>query len=109
MFGAMRVAGLLPALGIYAPVTIVMIVLRGLLCALQFAGGWFLAERRPQGLQLAVGAYVGGLVLTPLDVGLGLAPSPVYAFFRWQATAVYCTYAVAALIILARSGRQHRL
>jgi hypothetical protein len=69
---------------------------------LQFAGGWFVASTRPQGSPLAVAALVGGAVLTVFDVGLGLAPSPVYPWLRWQATVVYAIYASIGVIVMRR-------
>jgi len=102
MFVAMHVATLARQIGIYEPVTILLIVLRGLLAALQFAGGWTLAQRKPQGRTLAMYGLIGGALLTPIDIGLGLAPSPIYAWWRWQATAIYAAYAVGGIVLLKR-------
>jgi hypothetical protein len=96
MFGALRVAGLVSRLSGYDAVAVALILARGLLGALQFVSGWLLANRRPQGFALAPWAFVGSAILTPLDVGLGLAPTDVYPWLRWQVTAAYDAYALAA-------------
>src|SRR5512132_3559539 len=84
LFSALRLATLLSQLGIYDPVAIALIVARGALGALQFTGGWMLATHRPAGPVLARWALAGGAALTVLDVGLRLAPSTVYYWYRWQ-------------------------
>ena len=38
-----------------------------------------------------------GAVLTIFDVGLRLAPSSIYYWYRWQVTAAYGLYAVTAV------------
>lgn len=104
LFGVLRVAGLLPLLPGHDAIAIALILARGLLGALQFAGGWMLATRRPQGFALARWAFLGGAILTPFDVGLGLAPTSIYAWLRWQVTAAYVAYAIGAYLFL-RSRR----
>jgi len=100
LFGGLRVAELISQLGGYDGVAVTLIVLRGLLGALQFMGGWLLASRRPQGLSIAGWAFAGAALITPFDVGMGLAPTSVYPWLRWQVTIAYDVYAVAALIYL---------
>lgn len=103
MFGALRVADLISRLGAYDAIAVALIIARGLLCALQFTGGWQLASRRPQGFSLAQLAFAGAALITPFDVGMGLAPTPVYAWLRWQVTIGYEVYALAALLLLRAS------
>jgi hypothetical protein len=100
MFGALRVAGLVSRLGGYDAVAVILILARGLLCALQFVSGWLLANRRPQGFALAPWAFVAAALLTPLDVGLGLAPTDIYPWLRWRVTLGYDAYAIAAAAFL---------
>jgi hypothetical protein len=100
MFVAMHVATLVRQIEIYEPVAVLLIVLRGLLAALQFTGGWTLAQRKPQGRMLAMYGLIGGALLTPIDIGLGLAPSPIYAWWRWHAVGIYVVYALAAVAML---------
>ena len=105
MFGALRLAGLLSQLGIYEPFVRVLILARGALGALQFAGGWMVANHRPAGPVLARSALIAGALLTVLDVGLRLAPSGVPYWYRWQYTAAYCVYAGVAWGILRAAYR----
>ena len=105
MFGALRVANLISQLGTYDSIAVTLILARGLLCALQFTGGWLLASRRPQGFALAPWAFVGAALITPFDVGMGLAPTPVYPWLRWQVTIGYEIYAILALLFLRARSR----
>lgn len=102
---AARLTSLLPTLAAYDGAALVLILLRAVLVPLQFAGGWFLAKRQPQGAPLAKAALATGAVLTIFDIGLGLAPSPVYPWWRWQATVLYAIYAGVALLRLRRVTR----
>jgi hypothetical protein len=106
MFGALRVANLISQLGGYDAVAVSLILARGLLGALQFTGGWLLASRRPQGFVLAQWAFVGAALLTPLDVGMGLAPTSVYPWLRWRVTMAYDLYAIGAALLVRRAARR---
>jgi hypothetical protein len=85
-----------------APV-VVLVVIRGLVGALQFAAGWMLLSGRPPGVPLARMAFVTSAVLTTLEVGFNLAPTRVYPWWRWQFTAAYWVYALLALLVLRRN------
>ena len=106
MFGCLRLADLLPRLATYDLIAVILIFARGGLNAAQFAGGWSLAKRQPQGLAIARFALVGGVVLTPLDIGLNLAPNDIYPWLRWHVTAGYCAYAVLAAWYLGSLSRR---
>jgi hypothetical protein len=108
MFGALRVADLISRLGTYDSIAVTLILARGLLCALQFTGGWQLASRRPQGVTLAQWAFAGAALITPFDVGMGLAPTPIYAWLRWQVTIGYEIYAIVAIVLLRVATPSHR-
>ena len=105
LFGGLRVAELISRLGGYDPVAVTLISCAGLLGALQFMGGWLLASRRPQGFSLAQWAFAGAALITPFDVGMGLAPTSVYPWLRWQVTIAYDVYAIAALLYLRWAAR----
>jgi hypothetical protein len=92
LFGALNFAQLVPQIGIYTAPTIALILLRGVVNAFLFAGGWTLANRRPQGPALARYALAASAVLTLFDVGLNLAPTSVYPWWRWQVTGGYGIY-----------------
>jgi len=104
MFGALRVAGLLPRLSVYDSVAIALIVLRALIGAWQFVSGWLLANQRPQGLAMAPWALLASATLTVFELGLNLAPTDIYYWLRWQVTGGYAVYAIAAAAYL-RSRR----
>lgn len=106
MFGAVRVAGLVPRLGEYDAIAVILILLRGALNAAQFAGGWMLASKRPHPYALAQSALVAAAVLTIFDVGFNLAPTDVYYWLRWRVTLAYIVYALAAAAWLRRDGRK---
>ena len=103
---AARMASMLSVLAVYDGIALLLLVLRATLMPLQFAGGWFVASNRPQGPPLAVAALAGGAVLTVFDVGLGLAPSPVYPWWRLHATVAYAIYALIGVIVMRRAGRE---
>src|SRR6187455_3351646 len=73
LVGALNFTQLISQIGIYTPLTIAFILLRVVVNAFLFAGGWTLANRRPQGPALARYALVASAVLTFCDVGLNLA------------------------------------
>ena len=100
LVGALNFTQLISQIGIYSPLTIALILLRAVLNAFLFVGGWTLANRRPQGPALARYALLASAVLTLFDVGLNLAPTMVYPWWRWQVTAGYGVYAAACTGIL---------
>jgi len=100
LVGALNFTQLIAQIGIYAPVTIGLILLRMMVNALLFVGGWTLANRRPQGPALARYALLASAAVTILDVGLNLAPTMVYPWWRWQVTGGYVIYAVLCIWVL---------
>ena len=100
LFGALNFTQLIPQIVIYTPLTIALILLRAVVNAFLFVGGWTLANRRPQGPALARHALAAGAVLTLFDVGLNLAPTMIYPWWRWQVTAGYFIYAMTCILIL---------
>jgi len=96
LFAGVRVAEYVPRLGGYDLVAAMLILARGALGALQFTAGWLLATKRPQGFPLGQAAFVASTGLTIFDVGLGLAPTEIYAWLRWQVTLWYAAYALGA-------------
>jgi hypothetical protein len=104
LFGALNFTQLISQLGIYTPLTIALILVRAVVNAFLFTGGWTLANRRPQGPALASYALAASAVLTMFDVGLNLAPTMVYSWWRWQVTLGYFIYAVICIWILKYTG-----
>ena len=97
LVGALNFTQLISQIGIYTPLTIALILLRAVVNAFLFVGGWTLANQRPQGPALARYALLASGVLTVFDVGLNLAPSMVYPWWRWQVTGGYLIYAAACI------------
>lgn len=106
MFGALRLSGLISQLGIYDALAIALILARGALGVLQFSGGWLLANHRPAGAVFARWALVAGAILTVFDVGLQLAPTDIYYWYRWHVTVAYGLYAMAAIWCISAVAAQ---
>ena len=106
LFGTLNFTQLISQIGIYAPLTIALILLRAVVNECLFVGGWTLANRRPQGPALARYALIASAVLTVFDVGLNLAPTMVYPWWRWEITGAYSIY--AATCIWALKGTTYR-
>lgn len=106
LFGALNFTQLISQIGIYTPLTITLILLRAAVNALLFVGGWTLANRQPQGPALARYALLASAVLTVFDVGLNLAPTTIYPWWRWEVTAGYGIY--VTLCIWALKDRTYR-
>jgi hypothetical protein len=104
LFGALNFTQLISQISIYSPLTIALILLRAVVNAFLFVGGWTLANRRPQGPALARYALVASGVLTVFDVGFNLAPTMIYPWWRWQVTGGYAIYVVICIWALKYTG-----
>jgi hypothetical protein len=92
------IAARLPVLAAY-PITVVgLVVLRGLVGAWQFAGGYALIVRRghPAGVEIAAWSLIASAVLLTIELGAGLSPSSLFPSYRWPVIGAYWAYAVAA-------------
>jgi hypothetical protein len=106
LLNALHVAGLLSALPGHSWSAVTLILARGGLGALQYAGGRRLHNDDPGGRTLATIALVSAAALLTLDLGFNLAPMPIYPWWRWQAVAIYWTYALlAAAVLKVRSSK----
>jgi hypothetical protein len=103
MLAAFHFANLLSFLAVHDGIALALIVARVLLAALQFSAGWMIASRRSQGYSLGPWALAAGALLTPLDVGLNLAPTLVEQWWRTEVTIGYALYAAVGIWILRRS------
>jgi hypothetical protein len=97
LVGALNFTQLISQISIYTPLTIALILLRVVVNAFLFVGGWTLANRRPQGPALARYALLTSGVLTVFDVGFNLAPTMIYPWWRWQVTGGYLIYAATCI------------
>jgi hypothetical protein len=105
MFAALYISNEIGQLGTNGPIAMVLVLARGLAGAVQFAGGWQIATRRPPGPVIAQWGLGLGAVITVLGVGFALAPTSIYHWLRWQVTVVYVVYAVGAILFL--QSRKH--
>jgi len=106
LFGALNFSQLVSQIGIYTPFTIALILLRAVVNAFLFVGGWTLANRQPQGPALARYALSASAALTIFDLGLNLAPTMVYPWWRWQVTVAYGIYAAVCVWVLQYSEQK---
>jgi hypothetical protein len=100
LLAALYLSQLISALPGHDADVIAVILLRGVVGALQFTAGWLLAARRPAGTFVARLAVVSAALWILIAVGFNRAPTDVYEWFRWQATAAYGLYAAALLLAL---------
>jgi len=103
---ALYLSRLISALPGHDALVVVLILLRGVIGALQFTAGWMLAARRPPGVVLAQWAVVSSAVWVLLAVGFNLAPTAIYPWWRSQAASAYGLYAVVMLVILDRLAKK---
>jgi hypothetical protein len=92
------IAGRLPVLAAYPSVVIGLVLLRGLVGAWQFAGGYVLLVRRahPAGAELAAWSLIASAALLTIELGARLSPSSLFPSYRWPVIGLYWTYAIAA-------------
>jgi hypothetical protein len=88
------VAGLLPSLPGRNAIAVVLVLARGLVGAMQFAGGWMLLTRRLPASSFAQAAFIASAVLATLESGFRLAPTNLEPTYRWIWVGVYCVYAL---------------
>lgn len=88
------VAGLLSALPGHSAFTIVLILIRGLVGAVQFMSGWLLLTGRLPAVVLAQGALLAGGVMATLETGFRLVPTNGDPTYRWVLVGTYWLYAL---------------
>ena len=107
LLAALYLSQLISALPAHDAGVIVVILLRGVVGALQFTAGWLLAERRPMGVVVARWAVVCAAIWVLVAVGFNRAPTDVYPWWRWQATVGYGLYAGFVLLLVNRLSKRH--
>jgi hypothetical protein len=100
------IAGRLPALAAYPLVVIGLVLVRGLVGAWQFAGGYLLLLRRghPAGAVLAAWSLIASAALLTIELGAQLSPSSLFPSYRWPVLGAYWAYAIAAWWWIRRRG-----
>jgi hypothetical protein len=97
-----RLAALLPVLGVYGPVALVVLAARGLAGALQVTGAWLLFSGQPPAAPIARAALLLSAIVTTLETGFRLAPSNADPSLRWWLVAIYWAYAIGLAFVTTR-------
>lgn len=100
---ALWVAGRLPTLVIYSPLTILIIGVRAIVGALQFASGWMLIRRVPPAAIFAKAALIASATLLTIELGAEITPTNLFPSYRWPVIGVYWVYVGVASWVLRRS------
>ena len=107
---AFWIAGIVPKLASHDALVVSVVVLRGLVGALQLGSGAFLLAGRPAATVLAQFALISSAVLNMLEIGFGFAPTSLEPMYRWPIVALYWVYALgwtAALRFRMHDGMHH--
>jgi hypothetical protein len=91
---------LLPSLGWRDRSSVAVIVVRGVVGALQLVSGWGLASRNVSAPALACWALGLSAALLPLEIGFHLSPSNLDPTYRWPLVWAYAVYALVAIFVL---------
>lgn len=95
---------LLPSLGWRDRSSVAVIIVRGVIGALQLVSGWGLASRSASAPTLARWALGLSAALLALEIGFRLSPSNLDPTYRWPLVWAYASYAFVAIVILRRKG-----
>jgi hypothetical protein len=98
------IARLVPRLSAFDALVVVLMVVRGLIGAMQLAGGVFLMGRRPAAVTLSQWALIASATLTTFEIGERMAPSNLVPTLRWPLVGAYWIYAIGAARYLRRVG-----
>jgi hypothetical protein len=96
------IARLVPRLSGFDAFVVVLMVMRGLVGAMQLTGGVFLLGRRAAAVTLSRWALIASAILTTLEIGERLAPSGLVPSLRWPLVGAYWIYALGAVAYLGR-------
>lgn len=80
--------------------SVVVIIARGVIGALQLVSGWGLASRSVSAPALARWALGLSAALLALEIGFHLSPSNLDPTYRWPLVWAYAVYALVAIIVL---------
>lgn len=100
------VAGLISALPGHGPITIVLVLVRGVLGSVLFMFGWLLLTGRLPAAALAQAALMAAGVMTTLETGFRLVPSNSDPTYRWVLVGVYWAYALGMSWYIGRLARR---
>src|SRR5262245_15033446 len=93
---------LLSSLGWRDKSSVALILVRGIVGAMQLSTGWGLANRRPSALSLARWVLFFSAGLLTVEVGWRMTPTDLDPTYRWPVVIAYWLYAGAAVWFLRR-------
>ena len=88
---------LLPTLGWRDRSSVALILVRGLVGALQLSSGWGLTSGRPSARPLARFALLASAGLMTLEIGARMVPTDLDPTYRWPLVWAYWVYALGAI------------
>jgi acetyl esterase/lipase len=94
-FAATHLTSLVPTLVVYPWFTLALLAMRLGVSFVQFAGGWWLLQRRPPGASLVGWSCLASAGLRTLELGFRLAPSNLFPAYHWPLITGYWIYAIA--------------
>lgn len=96
----MWIARLLPTIGIYDVVALIVMANRAVVGAAELLAWWLIRTKRPLAIPLTRIVLVASAVLTTLEIGWRLAPSNIDPAWRWWYVGGYWVYASFWLVYL---------
>jgi hypothetical protein len=90
------IARLVPRLSGQDAVVVGLLAIRGLVGAMQLAGGVFLMGRREAAVTLSQWALIASATLTTFEIGERMAPTHLVPSLRWPLVCAYWVYALSA-------------
>jgi hypothetical protein len=105
---AHALAGILPGLGAYGVLAILLLAARLIIAAGQLVAGVRLWRREPSANALARAVLAASAVLLTVEIGWRLAPTNSDPTFRWWFVGGYWIYAAIAISWLRRAARSSR-
>jgi len=93
---------LLSSLGWRDKSSVAVILMRGIVGAMQLSTGWGLASRRPSAVSLARWVLLCSAGLLTIEIGGRLTPTDLDPTYRWPVVIAYWLYASAVVWLLRR-------
>ena len=97
---ALWLANVVPVIAAHGPLTVVLLIARGLVAAALLMSGWQILGSRLPAAAIARGALIASAVLITLEIGMRLSPSNLDPTFRWPVVVAYWGYAIVLRRVL---------
>jgi hypothetical protein len=101
LYTGLWLAGLLPGLVSRAPLTVLLVVVRAGVGALQIVAAWMLMRDSPSGRPIAIATLAASAMLITFETGWRLVPTNLDPTYAWWLVAAYWIYAVVAIAMLS--------